>query len=96
MKSEFLEEVISEKWRLSTSQTAVHQMVQHSTDWRELHVGGGFNTVDSDGYGLSYIIDGENALFLHISSKFSSSKTDSERFRTNINKALKDMKELYE
>jgi len=93
---EFLEEVISEKWRLSTSQTAVHQMLQHSVDWRQLHCGGGFNTVDGDGYGISYIIAGENALFFHISSKFSSPKTDSVRFRNNLQKALHDMKALFD
>ena len=91
-----MEEVISEKWRLSTSQTAVYQMLQHSVDWRQLHCGGGFNTVDSDGYGISYIIAGEKAMFFHISSKFSSAKTDSVRFRDNIQKALIDMKELFD
>ena len=87
--------MISEKWRLSTSQTAVHQMLQHSVDWRELHCGGGFNTVDSDGYGISYIIAGEDALFFHISSKFSSTKTDSNRLRDNVIKALVDMSEIF-
>ena len=94
VKSSFLDEFVSEKWRLSTSQTAVYQMIQHSVDWRELHCGGGFNAVDENGYGVSYIIGGENALFFHISSRFSSPNTDSNRFRDHIAKALCDLRDL--
>ncbi|KAF6018439.1 hypothetical protein EB796_023244 [Bugula neritina] len=33
--------------------------------------GGGFGPVSDDGYGVSYIVAGENTLFFHISSKIS-------------------------
>jgi carnitine O-palmitoyltransferase 1 len=42
--------------------------------------GGGFGPVADDGYGVSYIIAGENNIFFHVSSKKSSSVTVSLRF----------------
>jgi len=41
--------------------------------------GGGFGPVSSDGYGISYIISGENKIFFHISSRKSSNKTVSQK-----------------
>jgi carnitine O-palmitoyltransferase 1 len=40
-----------------------------------ISAGGGFGPVADDGYGVSYIICGEDTLFFHISSKKSSEKT---------------------
>jgi hypothetical protein len=37
--------------------------------------GGGFGPVSTDGYGISYIISGEDKIFFHISSRKSSEKT---------------------
>ena len=37
--------------------------------------GGGFGPVSDDGYGVSYIIAGEDAIFFHISSKISCPNT---------------------
>lgn len=36
--------------------------------------------VADDGYGVSYMIAGENTIFFHVSSKFSSSETVSSPF----------------
>ena len=37
--------------------------------------GGGFGPVADDGYGVSYIINGENTIFFHVSAKKSCPKT---------------------
>lgn len=96
--SPFLKEVLSEPWRLSTSQTPHGQT--SITDLKKypncISAGGGFGPVADDGYGVSYIIAGENLVFFHISSKLSSSKTDSTRFANHIERALGDMKVLLE
>ncbi|XP_052243807.1 carnitine O-palmitoyltransferase 1, liver isoform-like isoform X2 [Dreissena polymorpha] len=92
----FLSEVLSEPWRLSTSQTPHSQ-----TDKLELTKypnrisgGGGFGPVADDGYGVSYIIAGEDVLFFHISCKKSCPTTSSEKFANAICKALADIKDL--
>lgn len=40
-----------------------------------ISAGGGFGPVADDGYGVSYIIAGEDILFFHISSKKGCTKT---------------------
>lgn len=51
--------------------------------------------VADDGYGVSYIIVGENLITFHISSKFSSPETDSFRFGQNIRQAMQDIRALF-
>ncbi|XP_017792711.1 PREDICTED: LOW QUALITY PROTEIN: carnitine O-palmitoyltransferase 1, liver isoform-like [Habropoda laboriosa] len=60
-----------------------------------ISAGGGFGPVADDGYGVSYILAGENLLFFHISCKRSSPKTNAARFAKEIEKALEDMKGLF-
>lgn len=71
------QKVLSEPWRLSTSQTPHGQTTQF--DLKKfpncISAGGGFGPVANDGYGVSYIIAGENLVFFHISSKKSSPHT---------------------
>uniref|UniRef100_A0A671MQY2 carnitine O-palmitoyltransferase n=1 Tax=Sinocyclocheilus anshuiensis TaxID=1608454 RepID=A0A671MQY2_9TELE len=50
--------------------------------------------VADDGYGVSYIIIGENMINLHISCKHSCPQTDSHKFGADIKKALMDLLEL--
>lgn len=73
----FLKEVLSEPWRLSTSQTPSSQT--NKIDLKKypefMSAGGGFGPVADDGYGVSYIFCGEDNIFFHISSKKSSDKT---------------------
>nr|XP_055038132.1 carnitine O-palmitoyltransferase 1, liver isoform [Misgurnus anguillicaudatus] len=95
-ESPFLKEVLSETWRLSTSQTPLQQVelfdfVNHP---EYTTCGGGFGPVADDGYGVSYIIIGENMINLHISSKFSCPQTDSHKFGSQIVQALKDLLKL--
>ncbi|XP_049811314.1 carnitine O-palmitoyltransferase 1, liver isoform isoform X1 [Schistocerca nitens] len=96
--SAFLKEVLSEPWRLSTSQTPHGQTSKMDLKKypRCISAGGGFGPVADDGYGVSYIIAGEDLLFFHITSKVSSPETDSSRFAERICTALSDMKSLVE
>ncbi|KAK8405000.1 hypothetical protein O3P69_001522 [Scylla paramamosain] len=96
--SPFLNEVLSEPWRLSTSQTPHGQTSKMDLvkNPKCISAGGGFGPVADDGYGVSYIIAGEDTIFFHVSSKKSSPVTDSKRFARQIEKALSDMKNLFE
>lgn len=93
--SPFLKEVLSEPWRLSTSQTP-QQHIDLKKNPEMLSSGGGFGPVADDGYGVSYIILDENSIHFHVSSKFSCSETDSHRFGKNIQKALVDIMGLFQ
>ncbi|OCT81808.1 carnitine O-palmitoyltransferase 1, liver isoform isoform X1 [Xenopus laevis] len=95
--SPFLKEVLSEPWRLSTSQTPQQQvhLFQLEKFPENVSSGGGFGPVADDGYGVSYIIVGENLINFHISSKFSSPETDSHRFGKNIREAMIDIIGLF-
>lgn len=96
--SPFLREVLSEPWRLSTSQTPHNQtsLLDLSKFPDFISAGGGFGPVADDGYGVSYLIAGEDHLFFHVSSKRSSPETDSVRFAHHIEQSLKDMRALFE
>lgn len=96
--SPFLKEVLSEPWKLSTSQTPHGQTSLFDLNKYPDHIsaGGGFGPVADDGYGVSYIIAGENIIFFHISSKRSSPETNSQRFAQQIEKAMTDMKHLFD
>ncbi|XP_049811312.1 carnitine O-palmitoyltransferase 1, liver isoform-like [Schistocerca nitens] len=96
-ESPFLQEALSEPWRLSTSQTPHNQIGK--ADPRKIPncitPAGGFGPTDKDGYGVSYIISGEDVLFFHVTSKRSSPVTDSTRFSNGIKTALTDMRNLF-
>ncbi|XP_053911306.1 carnitine O-palmitoyltransferase 1, muscle isoform isoform X2 [Cuculus canorus] len=98
MESPFLAQVLSEPWRLSTSQTPQQQLKMFDLDKFPDHVstGGGFGPVADDGYGVSYIIAGENLITFHVSSKHSSPHTDSKRFAGNIRQAMLDIAQLWD
>ncbi|KAJ8245468.1 hypothetical protein GJAV_G00271070 [Gymnothorax javanicus] len=95
--SPFLTQVLSEPWRLSTSQTPQQQLnlINFQKFPQYVCAGGGFGPVADDGYGVSYIIVGENLITFHISSKFSSPETDSHRFGQNIRQAMLDIRALF-
>nr|XP_061812468.1 carnitine O-palmitoyltransferase 1, liver isoform-like [Nerophis lumbriciformis] len=98
VESPFLEQVLSEPWKLSTSQTPQQQLnlVDINKFPKYVGAGGGFGPVADDGYGVSYIIIGENLITFHISSKFSSPDTDSQRFGQHIDKAMMDIQALFQ
>uniref|UniRef100_A0A0K8TTA0 carnitine O-palmitoyltransferase n=1 Tax=Tabanus bromius TaxID=304241 RepID=A0A0K8TTA0_TABBR len=97
VESPFLNEVLSEPWRLSTSQTPHGQTTKMDLKKHPncISAGGGFGPVADDGYGVSYIIAGEDLIFFHVSAKRSCPTTDAERFAKNIEKALADMRTLF-
>lgn len=96
--SPFLKEVISEPWRLSTSQTPHGQTprIDLKKNPHLISPGGGFGPVARDGYGVSYIISGEDNIYFHISSVKSCDVTDTQRFSNHISKAMNDIKVLFE
>ncbi len=93
----FLKEVLSEPWRLSTSQTPASQtnLINFNKNPEYTSAGGGFGPVSEDGYGVSYIVY-EEMIFFHVSSKRSSANTSSERFCNEIQQAMKDLKGMFE
>uniref|UniRef100_A0A8C8RYZ7 carnitine O-palmitoyltransferase n=1 Tax=Pelusios castaneus TaxID=367368 RepID=A0A8C8RYZ7_9SAUR len=95
VESPFLKEVLSEPWRLSTSQTP-QQHIDLEKNPEFVSSGGGFGPVADDGYGVSYIIVGEHLIHFHVSSKFSCPETDSHRFGKNIKRAMVDTLALFD
>lgn len=95
--SPFLKEVLSEPWRLSTSQTSLQQvkLFDFSKHPEFVSCGGGFGPVADDGYGVSYTIVGESMMNFHVSSKHSCPLTDCRRFVKNIEEALHDLHNMY-
>lgn len=91
-------QVLSEPWRLSTSQIPQSQIRMFDPEQHPNHLapGGGFGPVADDGYGVSYMIAGENTIFFHVSSKFSSSETNAQRFGNHIRQALLDIADLFQ
>ncbi|CAG9557982.1 unnamed protein product [Danaus chrysippus] len=97
LESPFLQEVFNEPWRLSTSQTPHGQtnLLDLKKYPKCVSAGGGFGPVADDGYGVSYIIAGEDTLFFHVSSKKSCPLTSSSKFVSQIKNSLKDIHDLY-
>ncbi|KXJ09574.1 Carnitine O-palmitoyltransferase 1, muscle isoform [Exaiptasia diaphana] len=58
--------------------------------------GGGFGPVHDDGYGVSYMVPDDNRIFFHVSSKNSSSVTNSDRFVKLLFQSLGEMKALFD
>merc|ERR1712127_735099 len=95
LKSQFLTEALGMKWGLSTSQTPAFQL----SEAKKLNIksaGGGFGPVDDDGYGISYIFMEKDLITFHVSSRHSSTETDSRRLVGNIGKAMNDIAEIFE
>ncbi|XP_041987683.1 carnitine O-palmitoyltransferase 1, liver isoform [Aricia agestis] len=97
LESPFLQEVFNEPWRLSTSQTPHGQtsLLDLKKHPKCVSAGGGFGPVADDGYGVSYIIAGENTIFFHVSSKLSCPITSSSRFVEQIQTSLQDVQTLF-
>lgn len=96
--SKFLEEVISEPWRLSTSQTPLSQLGKIDVKKYPgyLSPGAGFGPVTYDGYSVSYIVSGEDLISFTVSSKKACPITDTSRFCDRIVQAMADMKTLFD
>lgn len=97
--SPFLKSALTMPWTLSTSQQPQSQMdrgfdISIPEVLETLSPGGGFGPVSDDGYGVSYMVPGDSILYFHVSSKKSSSHTDSDRYMQNIFWALSEMKKV--
>ncbi|CAH0486877.1 unnamed protein product [Peronospora farinosa] len=106
IESPFLNNALSRPWRLSTSQQPQQQtenwhLVEKALEGSKFSIedarcpGGGFGPVAEDGYGVSYMIAGENMLGFHISSKKACPSTSSDKFADDIEQALADLKLLW-
>lgn len=82
---------------LSTSQTPIRGEYNcKGDDSSLLCAGGGFGPVADDGYGVSYVINGENCIFFHVSCKRKCQGTDAYRFAKRIETALDDLRKMHE
>ncbi|XP_043292907.1 carnitine O-palmitoyltransferase 1, brain isoform isoform X4 [Cervus canadensis] len=97
LQSPFLDQVHSEQWQLATSQIPVQQIhlfdVHNYPDY--VSSGGGFGPADDHGYGVSYMFMGDDVITFHISSKKSSTRTDSHRLGQRIQDALLHVATLF-
>lgn len=92
----FLKTVLSEPWVLSTSQTAVNQTMRLKLEKYPDHVcaGGGFGPVAEKGYGLSYIITGEDLITIHVSCKKNCANTDAKMFTELVSECMLEMRNI--
>eukprot|EP01134_Creolimax_fragrantissima_P005540 CFRG5540T1 len=96
--SKFLNDALSEPWRLSTSQQPQKQTDLWDPTGIHQHLvcaGGGFGPVADNGYGVSYMVAGEDLCFFHVSSKRSCSETDSDVFGEALFESLRDIREMF-
>ena len=107
LESPFLKHALSIPWKLSTSQQPQQQtfmwaevsklMKKKQIDMSDVQSpGGGFGPVAKDGYGVSYMITGEECVYFHISSIVSEHSTSSELFAQQLEESFRDMKELFD
>uniref|UniRef100_A0A914VYU8 Choline/carnitine acyltransferase domain-containing protein n=1 Tax=Plectus sambesii TaxID=2011161 RepID=A0A914VYU8_9BILA len=99
--SPFLKKIFPPTYLLSTSQTPLNQCEEEAKTLnaeQKLHflsAGGGFGPVADKGYGISYVIAGEDQISFHISSKRSADNTSSKGFRDDLEKSLREMRALF-
>lgn len=98
---DFLGDLLKKPWVLSTSQTP-HTQQTHVPDPNyqnfndKLCSGGGFMTVDDDGYGCSYLFPSNQRIFFHLSSRHSSPFADTTRFGKLLFESLDEIKSLFD
>ncbi|KAI1703198.1 choline/Carnitine o-acyltransferase domain-containing protein [Ditylenchus destructor] len=96
VSSAFLNYYISQPWTLSTSQPPnVTNQVDEDSDKGHTWLGASFGPVCQDGYGVCYRFGGEHSICIYITSFKSSSKTDSDHFRTLLKESLIEMANLF-
>ncbi|GFR89228.1 carnitine O-palmitoyltransferase 1, liver isoform [Elysia marginata] len=97
---EFLKNVLSIPWTLSTSQQPQQQIwwspgCGDPKYHDKLCPGGGFGPVATDGYGVSYMVPGDLRIFFHVSSRRSASGTNSQLFMDTLKTSMANMRDLY-
>jgi len=93
----YSEEGWVKSYRLSTSQTP-NEIYERLGVGKPVYslCGGLFGPTSHDGYGVSYIIYGDDVLNIYVTSRRSCPDTDSTKFAGMIKDALGDMKSLFE
>ncbi|KAI1727732.1 choline/Carnitine o-acyltransferase domain-containing protein [Ditylenchus destructor] len=100
-ESQLMNKVMPPTYLLSTSQTPLNQCEEEAKNLSPqqrlslVSAGGGFGPVADRGYGVSYIIAGEDQISFHISSKKSADNTSSQLFRECLKESLMMMKSLF-
>ncbi|CAJ0587118.1 unnamed protein product, partial [Mesorhabditis spiculigera] len=100
-ESPFFDKIFPPTYLLSTSQTPLNQCDEEMKGMsaeqrlRLVTAGGGFGPVADAGYGVSYIIAGEDTISFHISSRKSASNTSGAAFREELKRSLRDMRALF-
>ncbi|VDD93929.1 unnamed protein product [Enterobius vermicularis] len=100
-ESQFLDKIFPPTFMLSTSQTPLNQCYEETVSLSDaqkfelVSAGGGFGPVADRGYGVSYILAGEEQISFHVSSKRSASNTSSKGFCSDIKRSLCDMRNLF-
>lgn len=98
---QFLAELLTRPWILSTSQTPHTQQTNvPDPNWKsfndKLCSGGGFMAVAENGYGISYLFPSDHRIFFHITSRHSSPETDTSRFGKLLFESLDEIRALFE
>ena len=100
-ESPFFDKIFPPTYLLSTSQTPLNQCeadkAHASATLKQdlISAGGGFGPVADRGYGVSYIVAGEDQITFHISSKRSADNTSSKEFREELVRSLQQMHQLF-
>lgn len=63
--------------------------------YSQLCPGGGFGPVSDDGYGVSYMIPGDQKIFFHVSAKNAAPGTSAQKFMDQLFETFQDLKELF-
>lgn len=97
----FLGDFLTRPWVLSTSQTPHTQQTNvpdpnYKNFNDKLCSGGGFMAVAENGYGISYLFPSDHRIFFHITSRRSSSETDTSRFGKLLFDSLDEIKALFD
>lgn len=101
LECDFLKRALAIPWILSTSQQPQQQITTSpSCDdpqyKSQICPGGGFGPVSSEGYGVSYMIPGNQLIFFHVTAKKSCTMTDARGFTRLIFQSMWDIRKLFE
>uniref|UniRef100_A0A1I7UMR2 Carn_acyltransf domain-containing protein n=1 Tax=Caenorhabditis tropicalis TaxID=1561998 RepID=A0A1I7UMR2_9PELO len=96
IQSPFLDNYISQKWKLSTSHVPnVTNQCDEDTDPDDTWLGACFGAVAADGYGICYRFGGNHGIFANITSYHSAPNTDSTRFAKILSESFHELSNLF-
>ncbi|CAL2045446.1 unnamed protein product [Caenorhabditis brenneri] len=96
IQSPFLENYMSQKWKLSTSHVPnVTNQCDEDTDPNDTWLGACFGAVAADGYGICYRFGGNHGIFANVTSYHSAKNTDSTRFAKLLSESFHELSNLF-